>query len=68
MPKESKVEYFIKDARLAGWLKKDVKTLMNTNNLSANSDVIKGSIIVNYSEYKINKNLPDRIFKKRRKD
>ena len=66
LPKESKVEYFIKDARLAGWLKKDVKTLMNTNNLSANSDVIKGSIVVNYSEYKINKNLPDRIFKKRR--
>ena len=62
LPKESKVEYFIKDARLAGWLKKDVKTLMNTNNLSANSDVIKGSI-VNYSEYKINKNLPDRILK-----
>ena len=68
LPKESKVEYFIKDARLAGWLKKDVKTLMNTNNLSANSDVIKGSILVNYSEYKININLPDRIFKKRRTD
>ena len=53
---------------LAGWLKKDVKTLMDTNNLEANSDVIKGSIIVNYSEYKINKNLPDRIFKKRKPD
>ena len=33
LPEESKVEYFIKDARLAGWLKKDVKTLMDTNNL-----------------------------------
>ena len=66
LPQESKVEYFIKDARLAGWLKKDVKTLMNTKDLSTNSDVIKGSIIVNYSEYKINKNLPDRIFKKRK--
>ena len=66
LPQESKVEYFIKDARLAGWLKKDVKTLMNTKDLSNNSDVIKGSIIVNYSEYKINKNLPDRIFKKRK--
>ena len=68
LPKESKVEYFIKDARLAGWLKKDVKTLIDSNNLGASSDVIKGSIIVNYSEYKINKNLPDRIFKKRRAD
>ncbi len=66
LPQESKVEYFIKDARLAGWLKKDVKTLMNSKNISTNSDVIKGSIIVNYSEYKINKNLPDRIFKKRK--
>ena len=68
LPKESKVEYFIKDARLAGWLKKDVKSLMSTNNLSGNSDVIKGSIVVSYSEYKINRNLPDRIFKKRRTD
>jgi len=68
LPQESKVEYFIKDARLAGWLKKDVKTLMNTKNISTNSDVIKGSIIVNYSEYKINENLPDRIFKKRKVD
>ncbi|GIR30106.1 MAG: hypothetical protein CM15mP44_3890 [Candidatus Neomarinimicrobiota bacterium] len=41
---------------------------MNTNNLSANSDVIKDLKVVNYSEYKINKNLPDRIFKKRRTD
>ena len=68
LPQESKVEYFIKDARLAGWLKKDVKTLMNTNNLSGNSDVINGSIVVSYSEYKINRNLPDRIFKKRKTD
>ena len=68
LPQESKVEYFIKDARLAGWLKKDVKSLMSTNNLSGNSDVIKGSIVVSYSEYKINRNLPDRIFKKRRTD
>ena len=68
LPEESKVEYFIKDARLAGWLKKDVKTLIDSNKLGVSSDVIKGSIIVNYSEYKINKNLPDRIFKKRRTD
>ena len=41
---------------------------MDNNNLGVASDVIKGSIIVNYSEYKINKNLPDRVFKKRRTD
>ena len=67
LPQQSKVEYFIKDARLAGWLKKDVKNIMNTKELGANSDVIKGSIIVSYSGYKINKNIPDRIFKKKKK-
>ncbi len=68
LPQESKVEYFIKDARLAGWLKKDVKTLMNTKELGANNDVIKGSITVSYLDYKINKNIPDRIFKKKKVD
>ena len=38
---------------------------MDSNNLGVGSDVIKGSIIVNYSEYKINKNLPDRFLKER---
>jgi len=68
LPQKSKVEYFIKDARLAGWLKKDVKNIMNTKELGANSDVIKGSILVSYSGYKINKNIPDRIFKKKKKN
>jgi hypothetical protein len=68
LPRKSKVEYFIKDARLAGWLKKDVKTLMNTKDLNPDSDIIKGTIIVNYLNYKINKNLPDRIFKKKKID
>ena len=62
----NQVEYFIKDARLAGWLKKDVKTLMNTKDLSNNSDVIKGTITVNYLDYKINRNIPDRVFKKKK--
>ena len=66
LPHQSKVEYFIKDARLAGWLKKDVKTLMNTKDLSNNSDVIKGTITVNYLDYKINRNIPDRVFKKKK--
>lgn len=68
LPRKSKVEYFIKDARLAGWLKKDVKTLINTKDLNPDSDIIKGTIIVNYLNYKINKNLPDRIFKKKKID
>ena len=68
LPFESKVKYFIKDARLAGWLKKDMKTLINPNNQKSADDVIRGVITVNYLNYKINTNLPDRIFKKKKPD
>tara|TARA_Y100000591_G_scaffold185492_2_gene160076 strand:- start:1647 stop:2393 length:747 start_codon:yes stop_codon:yes gene_type:complete len=68
LPFESQVKYFIKDARLAGWLKKDMKTLINPNNQKSADDVIRGVINVNYLNYKINTNLPDRIFKKKKSD
>ena len=68
LPFESQVKYFIKDARLAGWLKKDMKTLINPNNRKSADDVIRGVITVNYLNYKINTNLPDRIFKKKKPD
>ena len=41
LPFESQVKYFIKDARLAGWLKKDMKTLINPNNQKSADDVIR---------------------------
>ena len=68
LPFESQVEYFIKDARLAGWLKKDMTVLVNPNKQKSAEDIIKGVIIVNYSDYKINKNIPDRIFKMKKSD
>ena len=68
LPFESQVKYFIKDARLAGWLKKDMKTLINPNNQKLADDVIRGVITVNYLNYKINTNLPDWIFKKKKSD
>ena len=68
LPFESQVEYFVKDARLAGWLKKDMKSLVNPNDQKLNSDIIRGVIKVNYSNYIINKDLPDRIFKKNNPD
>ena len=68
LPFESQVKYFIKDARLAGWLKKDMKTLINPNNQKSADDVIRGVITVNYLNYKINTNLPDWIFKKKKSD
>ena len=68
LPFESQVKYFIKDARLAGWLKKDMKNLINPNSQKSVDDVIRGVITVNYLNYKINTNLPDRIFKKKKSD
>jgi len=70
LPKTSKVEYFIKDVRLANWLKKDVNNMIGVpKSLNSNEDdIIKGMILVKYSDYKVNINLPDRIFKKRPSD
>ena len=68
LPFKSQVEYFIKDARLAGWLKKDMTALVNPDKQKSAEDIIKGVIIVNYSDYKINKNIPDRIFKMKKSD
>ena len=70
LPKTSKVEYFIKDVRLANWLKKDVNNMIGMPESfgSSEKDIIKGIISVKYSDYKVNINLPDRIFKKRPAD
>ena len=70
LPKKSKVEYFIKDVRLANWLKKDVNNMIGMPESfgSSEKDIIKGMILVKYSDYKVNINLPDRIFKKRPSD
>ena len=63
LPTSSKVEYFIKDSRLASWLKKDTNVIMGSKNMVPDADVIKGTIIIEYSNYKINKGIPDRVFK-----
>ena len=34
--------------------------------LDSNKDMVKGKIIVKYSDYSINENLPDYIFKKKK--
>tara|TARA_Y100000814_G_C12340824_1_gene404300 strand:- start:1359 stop:1946 length:588 start_codon:yes stop_codon:yes gene_type:complete len=67
LPKASKVEYFIKDVRLANWLKKDVNSMIGVPKSfgGGEDDIIKGMILVKYSDYKVNINIPDRVFKKR---
>ena len=67
LPKVSKVEYFIKDVKLSNWLKDDVPSIIGAKQKNnTNDDVVKGIITVKYSNYSINKNLPDFIFKKKK--
>ena len=61
------MEYFIKDVKLANWLKDDVPSIIGAKQgLDSNKDMVKGKIIVKYSDYSINENLPDYIFKKKK--
>ena len=69
LPSISEVEYFIKDMKLANWLKDDIPSMIGANQqLKINQDIVKGMITVKYSDYIINKNLPDYIFKEKRID
>tara|TARA_B100000965_G_C19523018_1_gene727418 strand:+ start:411 stop:1163 length:753 start_codon:yes stop_codon:yes gene_type:complete len=69
LPSTSKVEYFIKDMKLANWLKDDIPSMIGADQqLARGRDIVKGMITVKYSDYLINKNLPDYIFKKKRID
>jgi hypothetical protein len=66
MPVQSQIEYYIKDANLANWLNNDFNGMMKMGNkLNKKTDVVQGTIKVLYSKYKINRGIPDRIFKKR---
>ena len=69
LPSTSTVEYFIKDMKLANWLKDDIPSMIGAaQQLAKGQDIVKGMITVKYSDYLINKKLPDYIFKKKRID
>ena len=63
LPIESKVEYFVKDARFTKWIKKDVGVLMG-NKQNVKGDMVKGNITVSYKDYKVNKGISDLLFNK----
>ena len=66
MPIESKIEYYIKDAKLANWLNNDFNGMMKMGNkLDAPNDVVQGTIKILYDNYKINSGIPDRVFNDR---
>ena len=62
MPSASTVQYFIKDAKLSGWLKKDITSIVGQNPLEQKSDMIEGKISIVYEDYIINRGIKDKVF------
>ena len=62
MPSASTVQYFIKDAKLSGWLKKDITSIVGQNPLEQKSDMVEGKISILYEDYIINHGIKDKVF------
>jgi hypothetical protein len=62
MPSVSTVQYFIKDAKLSGWLKKDITSIVGQNPLEQKSDMVEGKISIVYEDYIINRGIKDKVF------
>jgi hypothetical protein len=67
LPVLSTVEYFIKDAKLSKWLNKDISTVIGKDQglKPRSNDLVEGNIKIKYSKYKVNRGIPDNIFKER---
>ena len=64
MPVRSSVVYYVKDARISRWLKKDLGTIMGAEQtFEMQSDMVRGQINVFYDQYKINRGIKNSIFK-----
>jgi hypothetical protein len=65
LPVKSTVEYFVKDARISKWLKKDIGSFIgNQQTIDLKDDMVKGKITVLYTNYRVNRGIDDSIFKK----
>ena len=65
LPVRSTVEYFVKDARISKWLKKDIGSFIgNQQKTDIQDDMVKGKISVLYNKYKVNKGIDESVFKK----
>ena len=65
LPVKSTVEYFVKDARISKWLKKDIGSFIgNQQKIDLKDDMVKGKITVLYTNYRVNRGIDDSIFKK----
>ena len=63
MPVESKVQYYVKDAKLSSWLKNDITSIVGQNPISQDSDMVEGKISITYTDYIINEGIKNSIFK-----
>jgi hypothetical protein len=65
LPVTSTVEYYIKDAKLSKWLKKDISTVIGKDQdlKSQKNDLVEGNIKIKYNKYKVNRGISDKIFK-----
>ena len=63
MPSSSTVKYFVKDAKLSKWLKKDISSIVGQNPLGSKSDMVEGMINIKFKDYEINHKISNRIFK-----
>ena len=65
LPVRSTVEYFVKDARISKWLKKDIGSFIgNQQKTDIQDDMVKGKITVLYNKYKVNRGIDESLFKK----
>ena len=65
LPVRSTVEYFVKDARISKWLKKDIGSFIgNQQKTDIQDDMVKGKITVLYSKYRVNRGIEESVFKK----
>ena len=65
LPVRSTVEYFVKDARISKWLKKDIGSFIgNQQKTEIQDDMVKGKITVLYNKYKVNRGIDESVFKK----
>ena len=67
LPIKSNIKYYIKNAKLSQWLNKDISTVINKGQKlkSQTNDMVEGNIKIKYKKYKVNKNIPDSIFKEK---
>jgi len=63
MPSSSTVKYFVKDAKLSKWLKKDISSIVGQNPLGSKSDMVEGMINIKFKDYEINHEISNKIFK-----